>query len=169
MTEAFFLVKLPSYECYRTQQSVLFQIIAMSPYHVLHHNELTEKVNVKYSNFSLPLTLSTDLTCWIKDIIRHAARNIVSWTNAIIFLLVSSLKIFQSCFGIWMFLSLKLVQGPLQWRHNWCDCVSNQQPHDCLLNRLFRRTSKKTPKLRITGLCAGNSPVIGDFPNTKGQ
>ena len=31
------------------------------------------------------------------------------------------------------------------------------QPHDCLLNRLFRRKSKKTSKLRVTGLCVGNS------------
>ena len=41
----------------------------------------------------------------------------------------------------------------LQWRHNGRDSVSNHQPHDCLLNRLFRRRSKKTPKPRITGLC----------------
>ena len=27
--------------------------------------------------------------------------------------------------------------------------------HCCLLNRLFRRRSKKTSKLRVTGLCAG--------------
>ena len=52
----------------------------------------------------------------------------------------------------------------LQWRHNGCDRVSNHQPHDCLLNRLFRRRSKKTPKLRVTGLCAGNSPGTGEFP-----
>ena len=52
----------------------------------------------------------------------------------------------------------------LQWRHNGHDSVSNHQPHDCLLNRLFRRKSKKTSKLRITGLCAGNSPGTGDFP-----
>ena len=38
------------------------------------------------------------------------------------------------------------------------------QPHDCLLNRLFRRRSKKISKLRVTGLCAGNSPVTGEFP-----
>ena len=44
------------------------------------------------------------------------------------------------------------------------DNVSNHQPQDCLLNRLFRRTSKKTSKLRVTGLCAGNSPVTGEFP-----
>ena len=47
----------------------------------------------------------------------------------------------------------------LQWRHNGRGSVSNHQPHDCLLNRLFRRRSKKTSKLRVTGLCAGDSPV----------
>ena len=52
----------------------------------------------------------------------------------------------------------------LQWRHNGDDSVSNHQPHDCLLNRLFRCRSKKTSKLRVTGLCAGNSPVTGEFP-----
>ena len=48
--------------------------------------------------------------------------------------------------------------GPLQRRHNGRDSVSNHQPHDCLLNRLFRRRSKKTSKLRVTGPCAVNSP-----------
>ena len=52
----------------------------------------------------------------------------------------------------------------LQWRHNGRDNVSNHQHHDCLLNRLFRRRSKKTSKLHITGLCAGNSPGTGEFP-----
>ena len=46
----------------------------------------------------------------------------------------------------------------LQWRHNGRGGVSNHQPHDCLLSRLFGRRSKKTSKLRVTGLCAGNSP-----------
>ena len=36
--------------------------------------------------------------------------------------------------------------------------------YDCLLNRSFRRRSKKTSKLRVTGLCAGNSPMTGEFP-----
>ena len=35
---------------------------------------------------------------------------------------------------------------------------------DCLLNRLFRRRSKKTSKLRVAGLCEGNSPVTGEIP-----
>ena len=52
----------------------------------------------------------------------------------------------------------------LQWRHNGRDSVSNHQLHHCLLDRLFRRRSKKTSKLRVTGLRAENSPVIGEFP-----
>ena len=52
----------------------------------------------------------------------------------------------------------------LRWRHNELDDVSNHQPHDFLLNRLFGRISKKTSKLRVTGLCAGNSPVTGEWP-----
>ena len=52
----------------------------------------------------------------------------------------------------------------LEWRHNEHDGVSNRQSHDCLLNRLFRRRSKKTSKLRVIGLCEGNSPVTDEFP-----
>ena len=52
----------------------------------------------------------------------------------------------------------------LQWRHNESDGVSNHHSPVCLLDRLFRRRSKKTSKLRATGLCAGNSPVTGEFP-----
>ena len=52
----------------------------------------------------------------------------------------------------------------LQWRHNEHDSVLNHQSHDCLLNRLFRRRSKKTSKLRVTGLCVGNSPETGESP-----
>ena len=52
-----------------------------------------------------------------------------------------------------------------QWRHNGRDSVSNHQPHDCLLNLLFRRRSKKILKPRVTGLCAGNSRRTGEFPD----
>ena len=55
----------------------------------------------------------------------------------------------------------------LQWCHNEHYSVSNLQPHDCLPNHLFRRRSKDTSKLRVTGLCAGNSPVTGEFPAQK--
>ena len=51
----------------------------------------------------------------------------------------------------------------LQWRHNGRDSVSNHQPRECLLSRLIRRRSKKASKLRVTGLCVGNSPESGEF------
>ena len=51
--------------------------------------------------------------------------------------------------------------------HNEHNGVSNHLPHNCLLNCLFRRRSKKTSKLRITGLCEGNSPVTSEFPAQK--
>ena len=50
-----------------------------------------------------------------------------------------------------------------QWRHNGRDCVSNHQPDHCFLIRLFWRRSKKALKLHASGLCAGNSPVTGEF------
>ena len=53
----------------------------------------------------------------------------------------------------------------LRWRHNDHDGVSNHQPHGCLLNRLFRRRSKKTSKLRVTGLCVGTSPGPVNSPH----
>ena len=53
----------------------------------------------------------------------------------------------------------------LYWRHNGHNCVSNHQPHDCLLNRLFRQRSKKSSKLRVTGLCAGSSSGSVNSPH----
>ena len=52
----------------------------------------------------------------------------------------------------------------LQWRHYGRDGVTNHRRLHCLINRLFKRVSKKTSKLCVTGLCEGNSPVTGEFP-----
>ena len=54
----------------------------------------------------------------------------------------------------------------LQWRHNERDGVWNHSL-DCLLNRMSRRRSKKTSKLRVTGLCEGNPLVTGRFSSQK--
>ena len=61
----------------------------------------------------------------------------------------------------------RLMQYPLQWRHNDHDGVSNHQPRGCLLNRLFRRRSKKTSKLHVTSLCVGNSPWPVNSPHKR--
>ena len=57
-----------------------------------------------------------------------------------------------------------VLGNALQWRHNGLDGVSNHQPHHRLLSHLFGPRSKKTSKLRVTGICAGNSPGTGEFP-----
>ena len=61
----------------------------------------------------------------------------------------------------WLFCwyTIILVLISLRWRHNERDGVSNDRCLDGLLNRLFWRRSTKTSKLRVTGLCAGISPV----------
>ena len=51
----------------------------------------------------------------------------------------------------------------LLWRHNEHDGVSNHRGPGGLLNHLFRHRSKKTSKLRVTGLCERNSSVTGEF------
>ena len=58
-----------------------------------------------------------------------------------------------------------LCDFSLHWHHNDHDGVSNYQPHGCLLNRSFGRRSKKTSKLRVTGLRAGNSPGPVNSPH----
>ena len=54
----------------------------------------------------------------------------------------------------------RYMVNALQWRHNERDGVSNHQPHDCLLDRLFGRNSMKTSQLRVTGLCPRWIPHI---------
>ena len=45
--------------------------------------------------------------------------------------------------GDWTSVEKLLNVISLNWRHNGRDGVSNHQPHHCLLDRLFRRRSKK--------------------------
>ena len=55
----------------------------------------------------------------------------------------------------------------LHWRHNDHGGVSHHQPRGCLLNCIFRGKWKKTSKLCVTGLWAGNSPGTGEFPTQR--
>ena len=73
-------------------------------------------------------------------------------------------KSYQTCNNCVILNQISSRFYALQWRHNGHDSVSNHQHYDCLLNRLFRRRSKKTSKLRVTGLFVGNSPGTGEFP-----
>ena len=64
-------------------------------------------------------------------------------------------------------LSALHLRASLQRHRNVRVGGSNHWRLDWLLNRVFRRRSKKTSKLRVTGLCAGNSPMTGEFPTHR--
>ena len=64
----------------------------------------------------------------------------------------------------WEIRKSAVISISLQWRHNERDRVSNHQPDDCLVKRLFTSRSMNTSKVRVTGLCEGNSPVTGESP-----
>ena len=63
--------------------------------------------------------------------------------------------------------SLQNYKSTFQWRYNERDGISNHRCLDCLLKCLFRRRSNKTPKLRVIGLCEGNSPVTSELPTQR--
>ena len=65
----------------------------------------------------------------------------------------------------WWYLIMIISPSTLQWRHNERDGASNHRRLDCLL----RRRSKKTPKLRVTELCGGNSLMTGEFPEQSAR
>ena len=95
--------------------------------------------------------------CWDGKVIRdHSEYGLDQWDKA----LHINASHWLSPYPGWTLITLP-------WRHNERDGVSNHQAHDCLLNRLFRRRSKKKSKLRVTGLCEGNSPVTGEFPTQR--
>ena len=75
---------------------------------------------------------------------------------------------FHTCCQIIHDFTTLYTRTALQWRHNDHDGVSNHQSLRCLLNRVFKRRWKKTSNLRVTGLCAGNSPGPVNSPH-KGQ
>ena len=91
------------------------------------------------------------LTDWIIAISVTKNLTIRAWQFIIVFNLKSASTIHRSVHYI-----------SLQWCHNEHDGISNHKPH-CLHTCIFKRRSKETLKLHVTGLWAGNSPVTGEF------
>ena len=108
---------------------------------------------------------------WPLDILDFLTKG--EWCGDFILFVVSLMKKkqlicpwFEMSWLSWCYCNALIIpfKTSLQWCYNGRDGISNHQPHDCLLNRLFRRRSKKTSKLHVTGLCVGNSPGTGEFP-----
>ena len=108
---------------------------------------------------------------WGQSLKRYLIHQSIKWDWKLLvynFIRISSESmswLFQIGFS-WLDIYHSRWLAPLAWRQNGRDGVSNHQPHDCLLNRSFRRRSK-TSKLRVTCLSEGNSPVIGEFPEQR--
>ena len=109
-----------------------------------------QRVGLLHCDFGL-LLLNT-----FQDMLRNV------YVSFIIFRIIQHVKINNPCEYM-----NTLRDMSLDWRHNERNGVSNHRRLDCLINRLFRRISKKTPKLRVTGLCEGNPPVTGGFPSQR--
>ena len=105
---------------------------------------------------NIPSPASEVLTLWSQDEI-----------CAVFWEMIYHLVLKLLCFDWNIAVGTQNNEISLRWRHNERDGVPNHQPHDCLLNRLFRHRSKKTSKLRVTGLHAGNSPATGVFPTQR--
>ena len=128
---------------------------------IMWHRFLTNKANIiggyKTTRRLLAVTPAIPLFSYLS----LPPTKFLLWVNYA----MGNLKV-SSCCKFFHRIILKLFM-PLLWRHNGRDGITNHQPHDCLLNRLFRRRSKKTSKLHVTGLCVGNSPMTGEFPAQK--
>ena len=135
---------------------------------------LVEKIDGLYQatmsrfNVNIGNKLQSNWSQWIKvflgngDVARWKAKYgcvlcpYESWYDAVFWFTVTNFSVKFTFHE--NFCTAQFQYYALHWRHNDHDGVSNHQPRGCLLSCLFGRRSKKTSKLRVTGLCAGNSP-----------
>ena len=89
---------------------------------------------------------------WRSLMVRYGLLQVVSH----VFAVCLSHSCHCSCWVVFVFITVT--------KKNEREGVSNHQPQDCLLNRLFRHRSNKASKLCVTSLCLGNTPVTGEFP-----
>ena len=91
------------------------------------------------------------------------------WLLDLVTVIVEGYCFAEKCYhtDINLLKAVNVTHFTLQWHHNEHNGISNRQHLDCLLNRLFRRRSKKTSKLHVTGLCDGNPPVTSGFPSQR--
>ena len=124
-------------------------------------NRMQCSLVIMQSNFVTIITMSTRIVCP-----RGWGLGYPSWVHTVL------------CYRLWScmgacyedptsIMQTSLLGLTVQWRHNECDGASKHARLDCLLNCWFRHRSKKTSKLRVTGLCEGNPSVTGESPSQR--
>ena len=111
--------------------------------------------NIAYPKWNISGALAQDFF-YIRKLKNHLLRQYFNWIELKYYMCSKHLGQLS--------LTHRNSNMSLEWLHNGRDDVTDLQPNHCLLNRLFRRRSTKSSKLRITGLCVGNLPVTGEFP-----
>ena len=128
---------------------------------MMHSFKYLWLIDIKYPFIDTAFHVFVVIRLWLQKsylrITRHQPCNVDNISNP---------NVFSSLIWIYAILAVLFLQcyiriqlTTLHWRHNDHGGVSNHQIHGCLLNRLFRHRSKKASKLRVTGLCVGNSPA----------
>ena len=121
-------------------------------------NSLSARCRIFPGILSYPVAFYVDRFQFITDIV------LGHWTKCKRARLTKTLFNFNDTRESTMLLDSSFYINPLHIRHNGRGGILNHQHHDCLLICLFCHRSKKTSKLRVTGLCEGNSTVTGEFP-----
>ena len=95
-------------------------------------------------------------------IYRTHLKYVSNWNLTKSYLSMASIIVHSSCWNVALYSTTEWLPWSVQifileWHYNEHDGVSNHQPHDCLLNRLFRRRSRKKIK------APRHWPLCGEF------
>ena len=126
-------------------------------YHPFSDSRDTYLTKNHYENYSPKMVPTNSTGSWTNTQVNLLPK--ITMTQIyLIFFLTRNLSTVKSTSRLFL-----LIAGgsALRRRHNERDGVSHHRRLDYLLNRLFRRGSKKTSKLHANGLCEGNSPLTG--------
>ena len=119
-------------------------------YHMIHIKRHQYVTTINQNNVNERSQHLGGAGVWI---LHHGRERPFYHTQSISWLLKRRQRISRHGFGlVFTEYSGPSTRSTLLWRHNDHDEISIHQPHGCLLNRLFRRRSKETLKLRVTGL-----------------
>ena len=84
-------------------------------------------------------SLCNDVSHWLDASLNSALCSSIAWYRLHKIGLYGHPWVIKTTRGRYTPCTMHMIRASLQWRHNGRDSVSNHQPHECLLNCLFRR------------------------------
>ena len=139
------------------QQGLLHNLYRID--HQLHRENMAVVIQEFISNINLAKSLSTVMSKSIVESLYICKTR--QYSTAMFFIKIRFRQLLQK------YILTKEISWALKWRHNKRDDFSNHRRLDVWVYRMMRRISKKTSKLRVTGLCEGNAPDTGECPSRR--